>query len=321
MRAEVVRVHRFGGPEQLVRDEALLPEPGQNEALVAVRIAGVNFIDVYQRTGLYPAELPRPLGLEGAGVIAAVGPGVELAVGTRVAWASVPGSYATHVVAPVDRLVPIPDGVDDARACAAMLQGMTAHYLVHGVVPLGPGHTALLHAAAGGVGLLVCQLAKADGIRVLATASTEAKRAAALAAGAAEARGYDGDVAAWAREASGGGCRVAWDSVGLTTWETSLRALARRGTLILFGQSSGSVPAFDPQLLSRHGSLYVTRPVLADYTATRVELLARAGAVLDAVERGGLTLAIDSIRPLAAVADAHRALEGRSTSGKLLLAI
>jgi NADPH:quinone reductase len=324
MRAEIVRVHQHGGPEAMRREVVELPPPGPGEALVAVRAAGVNFIDVYHRTGFYKAgPLPYALGQEGAGEVVAVGDAVDLAIGARVAWAAVPGSYASHVIAPADRLVELPAAVSDVDAAAVMLQGMTAHYLVRDVFPLSSGDTCLVHAAAGGVGLLLCQLARAAGATVLGTTSTAAKAERARAAGADHVALYDGgDLVAWARGLTrGAGVEVAYDSVGLTTWESTLRSVARRGLAVFFGQSSGAVPPIDPLMLTRLGSLFLTRPALNDFIASRADLIARAGAVLDAVGRGDLTVAIDRRLPLDAAAEAHRLLESRTTVGKLVLTV
>jgi NADPH2:quinone reductase len=296
--------------------------PGPGQVRVAVRAAGVNFIDVYFRTGLYPRPLPFVAGLEGAGSVEAVGPGVrDLAPGDRVAWASAPGSYADCAVAPAEALVRVPDAVSDEDAAAAMLQGMTAHYLAHGVRATRPGDTALVHAAAGGTGMLLVQLLARAGARVLGTCSSAEKEARARAAGCAEVVRYDrDDVAAAVRAATGGrGVDVVYDSVGRATFDASLQCLRPRGLLALFGQSSGPVPPFDLQRLNAGGSLFVTRPSLAHYVATRAELEERAGAVLGAVAEGALRLAIAGRFALADAADAHRALESRATSGKLLL--
>ena len=319
---KAIRADRHGGPEVMHMHETAPPAPAAGQALVRVEAAGVNFIDTYHRTGLYRTALPVPLGLEGAGVVVAVGDGVTaVAAGTRVAWSGVPGSYATHVAAPVDKLVPVPEGVEAPVAAAAMLQGMTAHYLVRSTYAVARGDRVLMHAAAGGVGLLVCQLARLAGAHVVGTVSTETKAAAARAAGAEEIVRYDqeADVAAAVRRWSGGdGVRVAYDGVGATTWKASLDSLAARGMLVLFGQSSGPVPPVDPFLLSAR-SLYMTRPVLAHYTATREELLARAGEVFEMIARKELMIAIDRELPLAEARRAHELLEGRKTSGKLLL--
>jgi len=319
-RAIVVRSH--GGPEVLCEGVSKLLAPGPGQVCVAVRAAGVNFIDVYFRTGLYPRPLPFVAGLEGAGVVETVGPGVTgLAAGDRVAWASAPGSYAARVVAPADALVKIPAGVSDEIAAAAMLQGMTAHYLTHGVRQTRPGDVALVHAAAGGTGMLLVQLLKRAGARVIGTCGSAEKEARARAAGCDEVVRYrDADFVAAVRSATGGrGADVAYDSVGLSTFEGSLQSLRPRGLLVLFGQSSGPVPPFDLQRLNAGGSLFVTRPSLAHYVATRAELEERAGAVLGAAERGELEVRIARRFPLAEAAEAHRVLEGRGASGKLLL--
>jgi NADPH2:quinone reductase len=289
--------------------------------LVRVQAAGLNFIDIYHRTGLYPLPLPLAIGLEGAGTIEKIGNNVsDLKVGERVAWASVPGSYATHVVAPADRLVPVPDAVATEVAAALLLQGMTAHYLMKTVFPLRAGHTALVHAVAGGVGLLLTQMAKHAGAQVIGTVSTEAKAALAKDAGADHVINYQvNDFAAEAKRLTGGrGVNVVYDSVGKTTFDGSLDALAPRGYLALFGQSSGVVPSLDPARLAK-GSYFLTRPSLPHYTATREELLSRARDLFDMVGAGQLRVRIDRTFPLAQAADAHRALTGRTTTGKVLL--
>ncbi len=317
-----IRVHRTGGPEVLQLEELPTPRPGAGEALVRVEAAGVNFIDVYVRTGAYGGEMPMTPGSEGAGVVEAVGDGVnDVRVGQRVAWAAVPGSYATHAVARADRLVPVPDGVSTLDAGAAMLQGMTAHYLSHATFPLKRGDACLVHAAAGGVGLLLVQMAKRAGARVFGTVSTEAKAALAREAGLDEVVFYTRepfDEVVRART-GGRGLDVVFDSVGAATFDKSLLCLRPRGMMVLFGQSSGRVPPFDLQVLNARGSLFVTRPTLRDYTATRAELLERAGDVLGGIARGELKVRIDRTVPLGRAADAHRALESRETSGKVLL--
>lgn len=313
---------RHGGPEVLTLVDAETPEPRAGEALVRVEAAGVNFIDVYHRAGTYAGALPVRLGLEGAGVVERVGPGVtELAAGARVAWKDVAGSYATHVVAPVDRLVPVPVGVSSKLAAAAMLQGLTAHYLACATFPLAPGHVALVHAAAGGVGLLLCQIAKRRGARVVGTVSTDEKARFARHAGADDVILYtQTDFSRAARALTGGrGVDVVYDSVGRSTFDKSLDALAVRGMLVLFGGSSGQVPPFDPQVLNAKGSLYLTRPKLGDYTLTREETLARAGDVLGWIAGGELSVRIGLELPLDRAAEAHRRLEGRETTGKVLL--
>ena len=319
---KAIRLHRTGGPEVMALEELPTPRPGRGEALVRVEAIGVNFIDVYRRTGAYPVELPAGLGDEGAGVVEAVGADVTgLKEGDRVAWSGAPGSYATHVLARAGALVPVPAGVSTRDAAAAMLQGMTAHYLAHATFPLKPGDTCLVHAAAGGVGLLLVQLAKRAGARVFGTTSTDEKAALARGAGADEIVFYTREAFdEVVRARTGGrGVDVVYDSVGASTFDRSLLCLRPRGMLALFGQSSGRVPPFDLQRLNTHGSLFVTRPTLRDYVATRAELLERAGAVLGAIARGELTLRVHDSYPLEGAGDAHRELESRQTSGKLLL--
>jgi NADPH2:quinone reductase len=290
---------------------------------VRVEAAGVNFMDVYMRTGAYGAELPATLGAEGAGVVESVGDGVpDLRVGERVAWAGVPGSYATHVLARADKLVPVPEGVSTRDAAAAMLQGMTANYLAHATFPLKPGDRCLVHAAAGGVGLLLVQMAKRAGARVFGTVSTDEKAALARDAGVDEAILYTREpFDEVVRTKTGGrGVDVVYDSVGASTFDKSLLCLRPRGMMVLFGQSSGRVPPFDLQTLNARGSLFVTRPTLRDYVSTRAELLERAEQVLFAARRGELKVRVDRTWPLSDAASAHRALEGRHTTGKILLA-
>jgi NADPH2:quinone reductase len=312
-------VRETGGPEVLRLEPTSVGEPGPGQARVAVAAAGVNFIDVYFRTGLYPRPLPYVAGLEGAGVVEAVGPDVTLRPGERVAWASAPGSYATHVLAPAAQLVRVPDGVALDVAAASMLQGMTAHYLVHGCRTTQAGDVALVHAAAGGVGLLLIQLLVEAGATVIGTCSSPEKEKLAREAGAAHVLGYDAFADEARRLTDGRGCDVVYDSVGQTTFEGSLRSLRPRGLLVLFGQSSGPVPPFDLGRLNALGSLFVTRPSLAHYTASPRELELRAGAVLGAIAGGRLHVRIGARFPLAEAAEAHRALEGRRTTGKVLL--
>ncbi len=317
-----IQIQSFGGPEVLAYAEVTPPEPQAGEVRVAVEAAGVNFIDVYMRTGAYPGELPRILGQEVAGVVDVVGEGVaELKTGDRVATASATGGYADYVVAPVAKLVPIPDQVDSATAAAVMTQGMTAHYLSHGSYPIKEGDTVLVHAAAGGVGLLLCQMAKRLGARVIGTVSTEEKAALAREAGADEVILYmKQDFVAETKRITGGkGVHAVYDSVGKTTFDGSLDVLRPRGYLVLFGQSSGAVPPVNPQVLNSKGSLFLTRPTLGHYTADRAELLLRAGDVFNWIKVGELSVRIDRTYPLADASDAHRALEGRETSGKVLL--
>ncbi len=318
-----VRIAATGGPEVLEPVELPDPAASPGELLVDVAAAGVNFVDTYQRRGVYPVDLPFVPGQEGVGRVAALGPGVAgFAVGDRVAWANVPGGYAGRAVVPGAVAVPVPDAVPDDLAVGALLQGMTAHFLVTDCAPVGRGDTVLVHAAAGGVGLLLTQLATARGARVLAVVSTAEKAELARGAGAAEVLRSDevDDLAAAVRARTGGeGVAVAFDGVGRDTFDASLASLRRRGTLVLHGAASGPVPPVDPQRLNRAGSVYLTRPTLHHYTATRAELLDRATAVYGAVADGGLHVRIGHRYPLARAADAHRALEARRTTGKVLL--
>lgn len=319
---KAIRIHGFGGPEALSADELPLPEPGPGQARVKLAAIGVNFIDTYQRKGLYPGPLPRVLGSESAGVVDAVGAGVtELQAGDRVVSASAPGSYAEYVVVPVAQLVPIPEAVSFETAAAAMLQGLTAHYLAFSTFPLKPGDTALVHAAAGGVGRLLVQLAKRCGARVIGTASTDQKIALARSGGADEVIAYTREdfEAATKRLTNGKGVDVVYDSVGKTTFDQSLNCLRPRGYLVLYGQSSGPVAPLDPQVLNGKGSLFLTRPTLAHYIATRDELLARSNDLFSWIANGELDVQIDRTFPLAQAADAHRYLEDRQTKGKVLL--
>jgi NADPH2:quinone reductase len=315
-------VHEHGGPEvmRLEPSDPGEPEPGQVRVRVAA--AGVNFIDVYFRTGFYPRPCPFVAGMEGAGTIERVGPGVSgFAPGDRVAWTSVPGSYAEVVNAAPEMLLHVPDGVSDEQAAASMLQGMTAHYLAHGTRTTRPGDTALVHAAAGGVGLLLVQMLKGAGARVLATCSTEEKAALARGAGADEVVCYTKEdfVPAAHRFGGGAGVDVVYDAVGQSTFEGSLRSLHPRGMLVSFGQASGPIPPFEIRRLTDLGSLFVTRPSLTHYIATRDEFEMRAGAVFTAIASGALHVRIGSRFPLGEAAAAHRALEGRATTGKVLL--
>jgi len=321
---KAIQVKVPGGPEKMELMDVPTPQPGPRQALVRIASSGVNFIDVYFRAGLYKADLPMSLGAEGAGTVEAIGSEVtEVAPGDRVAYAMARGSYAEYAVVPAVQLVKLPGGVDFATASAAMLQGMTAHYLTHSTYALKSGDTCLVHAAAGGAGGLVVQMAKMLGARVFGTVSTEAKARIARAAGADETILYtqldfEAEVK---RLTSGRGVDVVYDSVGKTTFDRSLSSLRPRGTLALFGQSSGPVPPFDPNILNGKGSLYLTRPSLGHYLLTRDELLWRAGDVLQWIAAGKLQLRIDRTYPLAEAAEAHRALESRQTAGKLLLAV
>ncbi len=317
-----IRFHASGGPEVLEYTSVPRPEPDRGEALVRVEAAGVNFIDTYQRSGAYPVPLPATPGSEAAGTVVALGDGVRnIVVGDRVAWTGVPGAYAEFAVVPAAKLVPLPDAIDARQAAAAMLQGMTAHYLATSTFPLKAGHTCLVHAAAGGVGLLLCQMASRAGARVIGTVSTAEKEALARAAGAHDIIRYtEVEFDDAVREITDGvGVDVVYDSVGNATFDRSLGSLRPRGMLVLFGQSSGPVPPFDPQILNRRGSLFLTRPSLHHHIATREALLERAGDVLDQVRSGALTLRIGLELPLAQAAEAHRQLEGRATTGKVLL--
>jgi NADPH2:quinone reductase len=320
---KAIRLHEYGGPDVMNLEDVPAPEPGPGQALVKVEAAGVNFIDVYQRSGQYKGELPAGLGLEGAGTVEALGPGVsEVKVGDRVGWKDARGSYATHVVVRAAELVPLPDGLSFEQAAAAMLQGMTAHYLTHSTYPLKEGDTCLLQAAAGGVGQLLCQMAKMRGARVIGTVSSEAKAALAREAGADEVilytqQDFEAEVK---RLTDGKGVNVAYESVGKDTFDKTLNCLVPRGYLVLFGASSGPVPPIDPQILNPKGSLFLTRPSLGAYTLTREELLKRADDVLGWIAAGKLRLRIDRTYPLAEAAKAHEALTGRQTSGKVLLA-
>src|SRR5437588_537695 len=319
---KAIRVHEFGGPEVLRYEDVPLPEPGAGEARIKVEAVGLNYVDVYRRKGQYTAQLPFILGAEAAGVVDAIGRGVtDLNVGDRVASAAIPGAYAEYAIAPLRELVPLPSDIDTRTAAAVMLQGMTAHYLTHSTYPLKPGETALVHAAAGGVGLLLVQMAKRRGARVIGTVSTEEKARLAGEAGADEVILYtQTDFAAETRRLTGGtGVDVVYDSVGKTTFEKGLDILRPRGYMVLFGGSSGPVPPFDLIQLSQKGSLYVTRPTLTHYVATREDLEMRAGAVFSMIATGKLKLRIAHTYPLEDATQAHRDLEARRTTGKLLL--
>ncbi len=319
---KAIQVFEPGGAGQLRLVDVPVPAPGPGQALVKIAASGVNFIDIYFRTGLYKAPLPVSIGQEAAGVVEAVGPDVaEVAVGDRVAYCMERGSYAEYAAVPSWRLVKIPDSLDFASAAAVMLQGMTAHYLTHSTFQLGPNDTALVHAAAGGTGLLIVQMAKMRGARVIGTASTPDKAALAKAAGAEEVIVYaQADFEVEARRLTGGhGVDVVYDSVGAATFMKSLGSLRPRGMMVSFGNASGAVPPIEPLLLSQKGSLFLTRPNLAHYTATRAELLERASDVLSWTASGRLQARIHRSYPLADAAQAHRDLEGRATSGKLLL--
>ena len=319
---KAIRVHEHGGPDVLRMETVDDPVPGPDEALVRLESIGVNFIDVYFRTGLYKTTLPYTPGSEGAGTVVAVGANVhDVRIGDRVASQSLLGAYAELALARADRLVLLPDGSSAHDGAAAMLQGMTAHYLAASTHTLQAGDCCLVHAAAGGVGLLLCQIARRHGAFVIGTVSTAHKAALARDAGANETVLYTKqDFVAEVKRITGGvGVQVVYDSVGATTFLKGLDCLAPRGMLVLFGQSSGAVSPIDPQLLSQKGSLFLTRPTLAHYVATPAELRWRAGEVLGWVRDGSLRLRIDREVPLARAADAHRALEARETTGKVLL--
>jgi NADPH2:quinone reductase len=319
---KAIRVHEFGDPEALRYDEVPLPEPGQGEARVKIEAAGVNFIDIYHRTGLYPLTLPATLGVEAAGVVDALGPGVtELKVGDRVAYSPQIGAYAEYAVVPESKLVPVPDELDLSSAAAAILQGMTAHYLTYTTYPLQAGETALIHAAAGGVGLLLVQMAKRLGATVIGTVSTEEKAQLAREAGADHVILYTQTdfEEETKRLTDGAGVHVVYDSVGHTTFDKGLNVLRPLGYMVLFGQSSGPVSPLDPGILNTKGSLYLTRPTLFHYVAKREDLLWRSGDLFKWLASGQLTLRIDRQLPLAEAAEAHRLLASRQTAGKLLV--
>ncbi len=319
---KAIRIHAFGGPEVLTCEEVPAPVPKPGDALVKIDAAGLNFIDVYQRTGIYKLHLPATLGLEGGGIVTAIGSEVDrVKIGDRVAWTSVPGAYAEFAAVPVDRLVVLPDGVTTKQGAATMLQGLTAHYLAHSTFPLRGGDTCLIHAGAGGVGLLLTQIAKLRGARVITTVSTEEKAALSRDAGADlvvlyTTQDFEAEVK---RFTDGRGVQVVYDSVGKTTFDKSVNCLAMRGMLVLFGQSSGVVPAVDPQVLSQKGSLFFTRPTLVHYIASRAELEERARDLFAWIVAGKLRLRVQFEFPLAGVAEAHDALTGRKTTGKVLL--
>ena len=318
---KAIRVRATGGPEVLEVGEVPRPEPGEAQVLVRVEAVGVNFIEVYQRTGLYPVPLPATPGTEAAGVVAALGPGVTgFRVGDRVASTNMMGAYAEYGLVAADRLTLVPEGVSTHQAAAVLLQGMTAHYLAKSTFALKPGDACLVHAAAGGTGLLLCQVARKCGAHVIGTVSSDEKAVPALAAGAADVIIYTReDFVERTRSLTGGaGVQVVYDSVGRTTFLRGLDCLARRGMMVLFGQSSGTVDPIDPRILVQKGSLFLTRPTLNDYIASAADLRWRASEILGWVADGTLSVRIGAV-PLAAAGDAHRALEGRGTTGKVLL--
>ncbi len=319
---KAIQVFQPGGPEALTQVDLPIPEPKSNEAVVEIKAAGVNFIDVYYREGRYPSPLPFTVGQEGAGVVTAIGSAVSnLRNGDRVTYTGELGSYAEYAAVAADRLVKIPNNLDFERAAAAMLQGMTAHYLSHSTYPIKQGDTVLIHAAAGGVGLLLVQMAKHLGARVIGTAGSEAKAQLARDAGADEVILYTTQdfETETKRLTDGKGVDAVYDGVGKTTFEKDLNVLRLRGYLVLYGGSSGAVPPFDPMILNKKGSLYVTRPSLHHYVHTREELEKRSGDVLEMIAQGNLKLQIHQTYPLAEAASAHIDLEGRKTTGKLLL--
>jgi NADPH2:quinone reductase len=318
----VIRVHRTGGPDVLQFEPIPNPDPGPGEALVKLEAIGINYIEVYQRTGLYPLAMPFVPGREGAGIVTAIGKGVTLVkVGDRVVSESLNGSYAEFATVQAERLVVVPDGIDNKTAAAVMLQGLTAHYLATSTYKLAPGDTCLVHAAAGGVGLLLCQIASRIGATVIGTTSTAEKAVLAREAGARDVIIYtEQDFAAETKRLTNGrGVQVVYDSVGKTTFDKSLDCLLPRGMLVLYGASSGPVPPVDPQILNRKGSLFLTRPTLVHYVAARDELLARSRDLFDWVRSGKLRVRIGQTFPLKQAAAAHRALEGRQTTGKTIL--
>ncbi|MEC3918032.1 quinone oxidoreductase family protein [Nocardia sp. CDC160] len=316
-----IQVSEHGGPEVLRLVEVPDPEVGAGQLLVQTEAIGINFIDTYIRTGRYPTQVPYIPGSEGSGVVTAVGPDVtDFQVGDRVAWAAAPGSYAELVVAPAAVAIPVPDGVNAQIAASALLQGMTAHYLIESIYKPQPGEAVLVHAGAGGVGLILTQLLSARGIRVITTVSTDDKEKLSRDAGASEVLRYEEDIAARVRELTGGvGVAAAYDGVGASTFEASLASTRIRGTVALFGAASGPVPPFDLQRLNALGSLFVTRPTLAHYTRDRAELLWRANDIMNAIADGTLHLRIGGSYPLADAEQAHRDLESRKTTGSIVL--
>jgi NADPH2:quinone reductase len=319
---KAVRIHAPGGPEALTYEDVPEPTPGQGQVAIRVGACGVNYIDVYFRTGQYKTQLPLTIGLEGAGTVTAVGPGVaDVKVGDRVAWTGVPASYAQVIVAPADRLVKLPDGLSFKDGAAAMLQGMTAHYLAISTYPLKKGDVCVVHAAAGGVGLLLCQIAKMRGATVIGTVSTDEKAKLAKEAGADHTILYTTtDFEPEVKRLTGGlGAHVIYDGVAATTFDKGINSLRPRGLMALYGQSSGPVPPLDLQVLNAKGSLFVTRPSLNHHIGSREELLQRAGDVLGWIRDGKLKLRLEHQLPLSEAAEAHRALEGRRTTGKILL--
>lgn len=317
-----IRIHQYGGPEVLTYEEVPLPEPAAGEVLVKVEAIGLNFVEIYRRKGLYTSQMPFVPGEELAGVVESIGAAVtEVKPGDRVVTTNGHGAYATHAIVPAARLVSVPQNIDTRQAAAVMLQGMTAHYLSHSTFPLQAGHTALVHAAAGGVGQLLVQLAKGRGAKVIGTVSTEEKAQLARETGADAVILYtqeDFEVAT-KRLTGNQGVDVVYDAVGKDTFEKGLNCLKRRGYMVLYGQASGPVGPLDPQLLNAKGSLFLTRPTLRDYTTEREELLQRAGDLFRWMAEGKLRVRIDRTFSLAEAAEAHRYMEGRQTKGKVLL--
>ena len=319
---KAIRISQYGGAEVLSFEDIDVADPGEGQVRITIEAAGVNFIDTYHRTGLYPLDLPLTLGLEGAGTVNAVGAGVSaLAEGDRVAWKSVAGSYAEQVVADAAEVVKIPSDVATKTAAAVMLQGLTAHYLVNSTYPIREGDTCLIHAAAGGVGLLLVQMAKMRGARVIGTTSTEEKAALARGAGADHIilyteRDFEAEVL---NLTDSKGVEVVYDSVAKATWEKSINCLKPRGYMVFFGNASGPVPPIDPLLLSQQGSIYLTRPTLNSYMQTREEYLQRTREVMSWIQDGELDVRIGEEHPLENTAEAHNRLEGRQTTGKVLL--
>ena len=319
---KAVRVHTPGGPDALRYEDAPEPSPQPGEAVVKVDAAGINYIDVYFRTGQYKAQLPATLGMEAGGTVTAVGADVrDVKVGDKVAYTGVAGAYAQYASVPAPKLFVLPAGLTTRQGAAMMLQGMTAHYLACSTYPLKSGDTCLVHAAAGGVGLLLCQIAKMRGARVIGTVSTEEKAKLAREAGADDVILYSKqDFEAEVKRITGGKlCQVVYDAVGKDTFDKSLSCLAMRGVIALYGQSSGPIGTFDPQVLNAKGSLFLTRPSLFHYTSTREEMLQRAGELASWIRDGKLKLRVEFEFPLKDAAEAHRALEGRKTTGKVLL--
>jgi NADPH2:quinone reductase len=319
--AHAIRIHAHGGPEALRWEDVPVPDPGPGEARIRQRAIGVNFIDVYQRNGLYPAALPAVLGNEAAGVVEAVGPGVtEVAVGDRVAYAGLSGAYAEERTVPAERLVKLPDGIGDELAAAIMLKGMTAEYLLRRTHRVAPGETIVFHAAAGGVGQIACQWAKALGATVIGTVGSNAKVEVARRHGCDHVLVTGADLAARVRELTGGaGAHVVYDGVGKDTWEASLDSLRPRGMLVSFGNASGPVPAFQPLILTTKGSLFLTRPSMFHYVLAREELVASATALFEIIRSGAVRVDVRHRYPLAETARAHADLEGRRTTGPIVL--